>query len=77
MKKVGVWGAGFISHSHAAALRKCGIDILAVVDQSEQAVKTFASKWNIPTYGTDDSILFSDTITTVHVCTPPNMHFKW
>lgn len=76
MKKVGVWGAGFISHSHAAALRKCGIDILAVVDQSEQAVKTFASKWNIPTYGTDDSILFSDTITTVHVCTPPNMHFK-
>lgn len=76
MDKVGIWGAGFISHSHAAALRNCGTEILAVVDQSEQAAQSFAAKWEIPVYGTDDSILFSDTITTVHVCTPPNLHFE-
>lgn len=70
-----ILGAGFISHSHAEALRHCQIDIRAVVDSSEEAAKKFAEKWGIKTYGTSEDILFSDEISSVHICTPPHTHY--
>lgn len=70
-----ILGAGFISHSHAEALRYCGIQICAVVDSSEPAAKAFAEKWGIRTYGTEEKLLFSDEITSVHICTPPHTHY--
>lgn len=71
-----ILGAGFISHSHAEALRYCRIRICAVVDRSEEAAKAFAQKWGIETYGTSEELLFSDEITSVHVCTPPHTHYQ-
>ena len=64
-----ILGAGFISHSHAEALRYCQVRICAVVDSSETAARAFAEKWGIETYGTSEELLFSDEITSVHVCT--------
>lgn len=76
MERAAILGAGFISHSHAEALRFCGIELYAVVDRSEAAAESFASKWGIDTYGTSEAILFDETITTVHICTPPNTHYE-
>lgn len=66
-----ILGAGFISHSHAEALRYCGIRICAVVDSSEKSAAAFAEKWGIEKYGTSEDLLFSEEITSVHICTPP------
>lgn len=76
LKRAAILGAGFISHSHAEALRYCGIELYAIVDTSIEAAKTFAQTWNIPKYSTTDELLFEDSITTVHVCTPPNTHYE-
>lgn len=75
IRKAAILGAGFISHSHAEALRYCGIPICAVVDSSEKAAEDFARKWGIRTYGTEEELLFSDEISAVHICTPPHTHY--
>ena len=71
-----ILGAGFISHSHAEALRYCGIRICAVVDSSEKSAAAFAEKWGIEKYGTSEDLLFSKEITSVHICTPPHTHYR-
>lgn len=76
MERAVILGAGFISHTHAEALKKCGIEVYAVVDQNEAAAKEFAKKWDIPNYGSDMNILFDEAVTTVHVCTPPDTHYN-
>ena len=73
--KTGIWGAGNIAHTHAEALKASGILIGAIVDVSEEKAKAFAEEFSIEKWGTDSSILFDDEITTVHVCTPPNLHY--
>ena len=70
-----ILGAGFISHSHAEALRYCGIRICAVVDSSEKSAAAFAEKWGIEKFGTSEDLLFSEEITSVHICTPPHTHY--
>ena len=74
--KSAIWGAGGIAHTHAEALKASGIEISAIVDINEIAAKDFAEKWQIPNYGTDPSILYTEDISTVHVCTPPNLHYE-
>lgn len=74
--KSAIWGGGNIANTHAAALKARGIEIAAIVDISEEKAKAFAEKWGIKSYGTDPEILFVEEITTVHVCTPPNLHFE-
>lgn len=74
--KSAIWGAGGIAHTHAEALKASGVEIGAVVDINEETAKKFAQKWDIPNYGTDPSILYADDISTVHVCTPPNLHYE-
>ena len=73
--KTGIWGAGNIAHTHAEALKASGILIGAIVDVSEEKAKAFAEEFSIEKWGTDSSILLDDEITTVHVCTPPNLHY--
>ena len=73
--KTGIWGAGNIAHTHAEALKASGIKIGAIVDVSEEKAKAFAEEFSIEKWGTDSSILLDDEITTVHVCTPPNLHY--
>ena len=73
--KTGIWGAGNIAHTHAEALKASGIKIGAIVDVSEEKAKAFAEEFSIEKWETDSSILLDDEITTVHVCTPPNLHY--
>lgn len=76
MEKVVIMGAGFISHSHAQALKNCGIEIYGIVDKVEEVAKNFAKKWNIPHYCTSEELAFEKEVTTVHICTPPNTHYS-
>ena len=76
MERVGILGAGFISHSHAEALRNCGIKVYAIVDRSETVAKEFAKRWGVEHYGTTEDILFEEAVTSVHICTPPDTHYE-
>ncbi len=76
MKNVAIWGAGFIAETHATALNTIGANIVAVVDINAEVAKNFAEKFNIPKFGTDAEILLGDDVETVHVCTPPNLHYE-
>lgn len=76
MKKVAIWGAGGIADVHAQALKYNNLMLTAIVDVNYEVVKTFAKKWKIPNYGIDKTILFAKDIDTVHVCTPPNLHYQ-
>ena len=73
--KTGIWGAGNIAHTHAEALLASGIPIGAVVDVSEEKARAFAEEFGIENWGTDPAVFLTDEITTVHVCTPPNLHY--
>lgn len=73
--KTGIWGAGYISGTHAEALKASGIPIGAVVDIDEEKARKFAENYGIEKWGTSPELLLEDDITTVHVCTPPNLHY--
>ena len=76
MPTAAIWGAGSIAHTHAEALRACGIPIAAVVSRRESAAGEFAARWGITRFGTDPAILFEDGIDCIHICTPPNLHYE-
>ncbi len=74
--KTGIWGAGNIAHTHAEALLAAGITAAAIVDVDEEKAKAFAEEFHIKKWGCDPSILLEEEIQTVHVCTPPNLHYE-
>lgn len=76
MKNVAIWGAGFIAQTHATALKTIGANIVAVVDVDLEVAQNFAKQFDIPNYGTDHEILLEPNIETVHLCTPPNLHYE-
>lgn len=76
MKKSGIWGAGNIANTHAEALKAGGFTAGAVVDVDEQKAEEFARRHGIEKWGTDPALLLDDEIGTVHVCTPPNLHYE-
>lgn len=74
--KAAIIGTGNIANSHAEALRSSGIELVAAVDIHPENAETFAKRWNVPDFGTDPSILFKKDIDSVHICTPPTLHYE-
>jgi len=75
LMKIGIWGAGFVAHTHTEAIKGEGVEIFAVVDNDLQQAAEFANKWGIAHFGSDPAILLGDDISVVHVCTPPVFHY--
>lgn len=75
MYKAGIWGNGFVAHSHAAALNALGIEIVAVCGKDNARTEAFAKQYGIVNYGIDPKIILkNDEIDVVHITTPPTMH---
>ncbi len=76
--KVGLIGMGYISDSHIDAIRRIGsIEITAVTDINYDLASQKAQKYSIPKcYRTVDELLADEKITSVHNCTPNNLHFE-
>ena len=73
MKAV-IIGAGFAGQVHAAALKACGVEVVGIITSREETAEAFAKQWNIPRWGTDLSLAFSEDVDAVHICTPPTSH---
>ena len=72
--KAALFGAGFAGEVHAAALKACGVELAAVVTRTSASAEAFAKKWDIPRFGTDETLAYAEDIDVVHICTPPTTH---
>lgn len=74
--KAGIWGTGVVARTHAEAIIGENVKIGAVVDIDLLCAEEFAKKWGAESFSGDPAILMTDDIKVVHVCTPPNLHYK-
>ncbi len=75
--RAAIVGTGAIATSHAEALRKHAdrIELVAVADVVPSLAREFAEAWGIATTYPDlSSLLASETLDLVHLCTPPSTH---
>jgi predicted dehydrogenase/nucleoside-diphosphate-sugar epimerase len=76
VRRVGLVGAGFISHVHAQALRTIqGIRLSAVIDPMGRNARALASEFDVPeVFGSVQDALAADAFDCAHVLVPPDRH---
>lgn len=82
--RIGLIGAGWMGRAHAAAFenaartfgaRPAKLEIVAVADVSEAAVRDFAARFDVPRWATDWRDVVADpTIDVVDITTPNDAH---
>ncbi len=74
--RVGVIGSGVIGPAHVEALRRCSIDVVALVGSSAERAAEKAQQLHIPkAYGSIDELLADPDIHVVHITSPNHLHF--
>jgi predicted dehydrogenase len=73
---VGIAGTGFIGPAHIEALRRNGITVLGLAEDSRERAEEKAAELGIPRpYDSLDHMLTDPDITTVHIATPNYLHY--
>jgi predicted dehydrogenase/nucleoside-diphosphate-sugar epimerase len=75
-RRTAIVGAGYISEYHVLPLReRRDVDIIAVVDPSEQARGSLARRFGIPAqYASVAELLATEQVDAAHVIVPPHLH---
>ncbi len=73
-KNAVIIGAGFAAEMHIEALKKIGIPVKAVISGHKESAEKFAAKHKIQECGTNADSVIDDSVTTIHICTPPASH---
>jgi predicted dehydrogenase len=72
---VGVAGTGFIGPAHVEALRRNGIRVLGLAENTTEKAQEKAAELNIPRiYGSLEKLLADPDIDVVHLATPNYLH---
>ncbi len=71
MIRAAIVGTGFIGRVHAEALRSLGVDIVAVCGRTFEGAESFGVG---TAYADLDSLLDSESLEVLHVCTPNSLH---
>jgi predicted dehydrogenase len=72
---VGVAGTGFIGPAHIEALRRNGIRVLGLAENTKEKAEQRAAELGIPRlYGSLDGMLADSDIDVVHLATPNYLH---
>ncbi len=72
---VGVAGTGFIGPAHVEALRRNGIQVLGLAENTTEKAQEKAAEMNIPRiYGSLEKLLADPDIDVVHLATPNYLH---
>ncbi|MEM6364242.1 MAG: Gfo/Idh/MocA family oxidoreductase [Planctomycetota bacterium] len=75
--RAAVIGTGFIGPVHVEALRRAGVDVVAIIGSSPSKSKQSAERLGIDSvHHTLGDVLADDTIDSVHVTTPNRWHFE-
>lgn len=73
---VGVAGTGFIGPAHVEALRRNGINVLGLAENTPEKAAQKADEMGIPRrYGSLEEMLADADIQVVHLATPNYLHF--
>jgi predicted dehydrogenase len=73
---VGVAGTGFIGPAHIEALRRNGIQVLGLAENTEEKAEARAAEMGIPRiYGSVEDMLADPDIHVVHLTTPNYLHY--
>ncbi|MEN4011089.1 MAG: Gfo/Idh/MocA family oxidoreductase [Bellilinea sp.] len=73
---VGVAGTGFIGPAHVEALRRNGIHVLGLAENTPEKAAQKAAEMGIPRqYGSLEEMLADEDINVVHLATPNYLHF--
>jgi predicted dehydrogenase len=74
--RAAIIGAGAIAHAHAEALAGyAGAELVAVVDRTRENAERFAERHGVPeVYDDLASLLATESIDVLHICTPPGVH---
>jgi len=72
---VGVAGTGFIGPAHVEALRRNGIQVIALAEAGPELARQKAAELGIPRhYGSLDEMLLDPDVDVVHLATPNHLH---
>jgi predicted dehydrogenase len=72
---VGVAGTGFIGPAHIEGLRRNGISVLGLAENTREKAEQKAAELGIPRiYGSLDEMLADPDIDVVHLATPNHLH---
>ena len=74
--RVAIVGAGLIAHAHAQAVKGLGHHLELIVSRTADKAASFAQQWNIPSFSTNFEDVLADNIDSVHICTPPALHYQ-
>src|SRR5512147_1756656 len=73
---VGVAGTGFIGPAHVEGLRRNGINVLGLAENTKEKAQQKAAELGIPRiYGSLNEMLADPEIDVVHLATPNHLHF--
>ena len=73
---VGVAGTGFIGPAHVEGLRRNGIQVLGLAEETEEKARQKATELGIPrVFASLDAMLADPEIEVVHIATPNHLHF--
>ncbi|MFC4455520.1 Gfo/Idh/MocA family oxidoreductase [Deinococcus sonorensis] len=72
MTRLGLVGAGYMAHTHAAALRSLGAEVVGVCATDAAAAERLAQQHQLQLYRTLDELL--EAVDVVDLCTPTDTH---
>ena len=74
---VGVAGTGFIGPAHVEALRRNGIQVIGLAEESLEKAGLKAAELGIPrAFGSLDDMLADPDVDVVHLATPNYLHYR-
>lgn len=74
--RAGVIGTGFIGPVHVEALRRVGVEVLALAGHGAERTADKARQLHIPrAYGSAEELLADPDIDVVHITSPNHLHF--
>lgn len=72
--KVGVVGAGFIGPAHIEALRRHGIDVVGLAEESVERAAERAQALRLKPYSTFEAMIEDPILDVVHITSPNYLH---
>jgi predicted dehydrogenase len=74
----GVIGTGFAASAHVDALKRAGVELVAVAGSSHDKAENFAASHGIQrAYGDPLALIADDSVEVVHNCSPNHLHAEF
>jgi predicted dehydrogenase len=74
--RAGIIGLGGIGRVHLEALRRIGVDVVAVAGSSQSSARRHAQQLDVPLACLPEELTHHPEVDVVHVCTTNNLHAR-